>query len=240
MSSSATQFAISMRGLRRFFMISCAALVMMVGSTANAGTILQFTQAYSPDVVTATDSAGSTTLTTTGNADGNNVSVPVIITNSYLGLPPFAAYETFVGVTSTAPAGSVSIGAQYDFQGFAGKIVFSSGPGGAGTNYLTATFTTGALSGYDGSHAASLSAAPTFTTSTGFAFEGPTSLSLSFSNVLPIVAISGGSIASFTAQNTGTFSANVVPEPGTLCLSGIAIVIGGLTYAKRRNSRSKV
>lgn len=238
MSSPDVLLAVSLRGLRRIVAIACAALLMM-GSTANAGsTILQFTQAFPSDIVTGSNNGSGTTTLSTPNADGGGVSVPVIITNSYLGLPPFLAYETFVTVKNTDAATNIGGPGGLDFQSYSGKIEFTSGFGGAGINYLTATFSSALLSGTDGQNAATFSSAPVLTASTGFSFTGPTSMAIGFSNVVPILGISNGSIASFTAQNAGTFSASVVPEPGTLCLSSVAIVIGTLTYWRKRNSRS--
>jgi hypothetical protein len=63
------------------------------------------------------------------------------------------------------------------------------------------------------------------------------SLALSFSGVGPALAQNGVTVSSFTAQNTGTFSA-VVPEPATLYLSSLAIVIGPLTFWRKRFVRS--
>jgi hypothetical protein len=43
-----------------------------------------------------------------------------------------------------------------------------------------------------------------------------------------------GSVGSFGAQNAGTISATLIPEPGTLCLGSIAVVLGTLFYRKKR------
>lgn len=222
---------------RRSFAIACTVLLLL-GSSANAGTILQFTQAFPTDFITATNTGGGTTmLSTINNADGDNVSIPVIITNSYLGLPPFLAYETFINVTSSGAA--VNFGGAV-LQAYSGTIAFTSGVNDTGINYLTATWgaNTGLFSGVNGSTGATLSATPVLTSSFE-TFIPPMSMALGFSNVALPLAIAGGSVASFTGQNAGTFSAAIVPEPSTLTLSSLAIVIGTLTYGKKRNSRSK-
>jgi hypothetical protein len=242
MSTPDHQLAVSARFLRRSFAFACVALLLL-GSSTNAGTVLQFGQVSSTDIVTATDVAGVTTLSTTGNADGNNVSILVNITN-FLGVPGvnIPAYETFVNVTSSAPAFSVG---GSDYQAYTGTIEFTSAPGGLGANFLTATlFNVGAnpasiLSGTDGGDALTLSGSQPpagLTLTSDFAMLGPpTSVGIGFSFINPSVSIAGdGSISSFTGQNAGTFSASIVPEPGTLCLASFAVVLGTLAYGKKR------
>jgi hypothetical protein len=244
MSSPDQQLAFSARILRRSVALACAAMLLL-SSSANAGTILQFAQTNPADVITATDTAGTTTLSTAGNVDGGGVSVPVTISN-FLGTPGLAipAFETYVGVTSTGAA-STSHGSI--FQNFSGTVEITSGIGGTGFNYVTATFApVGAssavgLSGAAGGGAAALQASQppdSLVLTSSFAVFGPaSSLSIPFSNVTPALSISGGSIASFTAQDAGTLSASIVtiiPEPSSLCLGSIAIVIGTLVYRKKR------
>jgi len=235
MCSSSPQLAVSARRSRTHFAFAAFACIaaLLLGSSVNAGTVLSFGQITSTDQVTATDTAGVTTLSTAGNADGGNVSIPVSITN-YLGnliIPvPFTAYETYVGVTSSGAAFNVG---GMDVQAYTGKIEFTSGIGGAGINYLTATFgnsgaNSNVLSGMDGGMAANLSGsqplASLVLTSSLAQFANPTSMGLAFSNVSPIFTIAGdGSIASFTAQNAGTFGATIVPEPTSMALLGIGM-----------------
>jgi hypothetical protein len=241
MSTSDQRLAFSARFLGRPFAFVCAALLLL-SSSAKADTVLQFGQTNPFDIVTATNNgAGTTTLSSAGNVDGANVSIPVEITN-FLGVSVLIpAFETYVGVTSIGAASS-SHGS--DFQNFTGTIEFTSAPGGAGLNYLTATFapvggsSAVGLSGADGGTGASLLATrppDNLTLTSDFALLGPpSSLSIGFSNVSPALHIAGGSIGSFTAQNAGTISASAVPEPGTLCLASCAIVIGALAYGKKR------
>ena len=56
---------------RRCAMRSCAAgaTFLLLTSSTQAGTVLQFAQVNAADTVTATDTAGVTTLSTAGNAD---------------------------------------------------------------------------------------------------------------------------------------------------------------------------
>jgi len=213
------QLALSARLLRRSFAFACVASLLL-GSSTQAGTILNFGQTNPLDVVTATSSGGVITLSTAGNVDGGGTSIPVTITN-LLGAPTpgLPAFETFVGVTNGGGAT------------FSGKIEYTSLPGGAGVDYLTATFTAATISGATGGSAGSIMAgSPTLTFASGLAsLDGTTGMAVAFSNVSP-----GLGTFPWTAQTAGGFSATIVPEPGTLCLASIAAAIGTLAYGRKR------
>jgi len=225
--------AVLARFMRRSFALACVTSLLMTSST-KATTVLQFAQVLATDSVIATASGGVTTLSTTGNADGGGLSIPVVVSN-FNGVPEppgFILFETFVGVhstnTATSSGGTIT-------QTFSGTIEYTGLPGGLGSNFLTATFTNAVFSG--SGNAATLSAtAPNVTfTSNQAAFGPDTGMALGFSGVTPPLSISGGSVASFTAQNSGTFSATIVPEPSGLCLASFAAVIGTLAaYGKKR------
>jgi hypothetical protein len=251
MSISVQQLTTSTRLRSRLVALAFAALILP-GASANASsTVLIFGQLNNNDVVVAHDNGlGQTTLSTNSvlNADGGTVSVPVEIT-SFLGTPfpnGFLAYETFFGVHSV---GSASTSHGQIFENFSGKIEFTSGIGGTGANFLTAVFSpvnvatspTG-VNGGVGTQDASLQAGQPpdnlVLTSDFATFVAPTGLSISFVNVSPTLSMAGdGSIASFTAQNSGLASASFtsfVPEPGTLYLASMAVAFGSLVYGKKR------
>lgn len=242
MSASYPRVARAGQSPIRLFACACVALFFM-GPTGQAGTVLQFAQTNPADIVTATESGGVTTLSTTGNADGGGVSIPVTISN-FLGAPGLSipAFETFVNVTSTGTATTVS---GQIFQGFTGTIEITSALGGAGSNYLTATFTdtsaSGVLGGTSGGTQAQLTAtAPpqSLVLTSGFAtFVSPNSMTMGFSNVTPGLGVTSGSIAPFMAQNTGTFGATVVPEPATFGMVGMGVVFVALAVRHNRRCR---
>jgi len=227
------------RFLRRSAAFACATLLLL-GSSANATTVLQFSQEFPTDVITATATGGVTTLATTGNPDGGLVSIPVVVSN-FLGSPEppgFVLFETFAGVHSVGPATS---SAGTICQDFTGTVEFTSLPGGAGVNYLTAAF--GSMTLFSGSSfSASLNGSEpgdsvVFTSAFASGFSNNAlSLSLTLAKPLSIDNSVPGSptVAGFTAQNTGTFRSTSIPEPGTLCLASFGVVFGMLVYRKKR------
>jgi hypothetical protein len=207
-------------------------------------TVLGYAQTNPLDVVTGTNSAGVTTLSTAGNADGGGVSIPVVIAN--LNNTPgvnIPAFETFVDVHTTGPA--ITFSGQI-LQSVVGTIEFSSGVGGTGVNYLTATFTDttlpGTLNGFAGGAQLSLGSTDppqSLTLTSGLVPKilTPTSLTLAFSDVTPGLSITGGSISSFTGQFAGTIGGTPIPEPSTLAMGCIALIFGTAALRSSRRRR---
>jgi hypothetical protein len=235
MRSRNLQLARPARLLGRLVVLPSAAMLLLACST-QAGTVLQFAQVTATDTITATEAGGVTTLSTAGNppSNGGPLSIAVTLTNfNGAPAPPIPVFETFVGVTST-DAATTSGGVIT--QHFSGTIEFTLNPGPASAtnpDFLTATFTNAVFSGLTNSASLNIST-PDLTLSSSLATFGPdTGMSIGFSGIAPPLSITNGSVASFTAQNSGTFSA-AVPEPSTLGLASFALAIGTLAYGRKK------
>jgi len=128
----------------------------------------------------------------------------------------------------------------------------------AGTNLLTGTVTpsgfplvAGTLSGPNGGSSATYSGSdvnppPGFANNVTFSsaylnFTGSfnDAYAYSFSSVSPFFSLGGAFpfqfINRFTAAGSGTFSSDVVPEPGSIALlAGMGITFGGIAFSRRR------
>jgi len=245
--------------IRSLALASLASLVMATSSSAV--TILTFGQSVTgPGIgVIATAAGGTTTtLTTFSAADG---SVPVSITNignTQLTPTPgpnqiISAFETFRNVVSSGPATSPNGDVR---QTYAGTILFTSLPGGLGTNYLTATFTNAVLFGPQlGGNSATFSATDPPVTRVVFTSEDPRVLAaiaalgpnpldafgIGFADVVPGVNITGSTVSFNYASNGGTFSSTAaVPEPSGLVMAGTAMIasLGCIGWRRRQSSRA--
>jgi hypothetical protein len=234
--------------LIRFAFAGLAALAL--ATSASAATILQFKQTSSlpPDQVTATNTGtpGTTVLTT--NSALVPGGIPVDLT---IGPATISANEFFVapGLTSSPPGSATLVGTTVSQDGYSGTIQFIGTGVNAGVNILTATFSGGTLSGaLNGASAGLNASAPTnnvvFTSAFApvIALMGgnnvPGGFNISFSNI-PALTISNNSIASFTAQNSGTFSTAVIPEPTSIVMAGMSVVAGLGFHGLRRLSSSR-
>jgi len=228
---------------RTLALASLASLAMATSSSAV--TILQFGQTNPNDVVTATVSGSTTTLTTNSLAAAGSIPIQITnIANTPLAVP-IPAFETFVGVTST---GTATTSAGTIQQLFSGTIAITSGPNNTGNNILTVAFTNASLSGLAGGGSASLfgSRPPQnvlFTSSNAaiiplIAGNPPENFSLAFSGITPALSITGTTIAGFTARNAGTFDTGtptaVIPEPSGVVMAGTAMLVSLGCFGFRR------
>ena len=217
------------------FGAAVVSLVSLVAvQPAGAVQIITFGQTSGTNTVTATAAGGSTTII------GTNISVNITQMENSVG--NVAAFLTF----SLSSNGAATDDGVTTAQGFNGSFSIFNG----GTEYLGGTFTNAALSGFTGGTGATLFTTnpPAFTnlvftengpiTTTG----NPIAFSLSFSNLLPVFAVSGNTIDSFTASVSGLASASTipndnVPEPGSMMLLGSGLM--GLAASVRRRLKAK-
>ena len=209
-------------------------------TAASAGTILVFGQTDNINFVQAAFLGDTATLTTHRVTPTTSISIPVVITQiGNVLIPPTAAFETFVGVTSSTPQTGDLKG------GFSGEIIISqlSAEQGFGPIALDTTFSGGTLKadGGSGSLAASVPLSTVnFTTQNPLvelALGGTTgagAFSLSFAGINPS---QGVPFVNFTTQNSGVFS-SVIPEPASIVMALWAVplwaVLGRLGYRPLR------
>jgi hypothetical protein len=206
-----------------------AAAATLIVPMANATTILTFGQKGSADEVVAAANATDTQTTikaTNGAIEVDDIDDAVAV--------PFAAFLNLTAVSTVAAAAF----AGFTTQDFSGLFSITSLADGAGTNYLSGTFTD-AVFGSGSSLTLSASDPPnsvSFTSSVIPANELvlPEGISLGFSNVTPPVNIIGTTVAGFDSNVSGNFSADPLPEPTSLALIGVRLAGLGLVRHRRR------
>jgi hypothetical protein len=199
----------------------------LLSLAAEAAQILSYGQTGATNTVTGTRVGSNTTISTTNT--------PIIITQILGGsfTPALVSYSfANVSAATTTAGGDIT-------QNFNGTFCITSAAGCGGTNYLSGTVLNVALGNGAAFSLSGSTPGPnnvTFTSSVISAADLflERGASLAFSNVVGPLAIVNGTIDSFTASGTGTFSAgrSEVPVPASLALVGLGLLGFGVASRK--------
>jgi hypothetical protein len=204
------------------------ALAIALPAAANATLLTAFAQESSANTVTATDSAGVTTISYTNAL--------TTLGGGILGAIPGAVMT----LTATSIDAAISVAGNV-IQHYSGSFCISAAAGCTG-NFLSGVFTDAAFGALGGPGlTVNVNNPPESLTLASNVIPAnelvpPNSFNLAFVSLSNPLAIVGGSIGSFTAAYSGDISASAsaVPEPAGIAILGIGLL--GLTMLRRKSS----
>ena len=211
-------------------LLAASTLIAGLSWAAHGANLITFSQIANSNEVTATTNAGNT-ATTLSVVDAST-SIGQLIG----GAPPATAFLNFnaTSIDSATTLGSAVI------QHYAGSFCVSTASGCGGIDILSGTFTDAAFGALAGpglvvnvnSPPDTLALSSTLIPASELL--APSSFGLSFTNLIPNLAIVGSTIADFSATFAGDASATAeaVPEPSSFAALGFGLL--GLAAVRRR------
>jgi hypothetical protein len=208
--------------------VAAYAAVAIAGlASANAANLITFSQTSNTNEVTATTNLADTQTTLTVN--DALVAIGQLIT----GPPPPTAFfdlnATSIDATTTILSAVI--------QHYSGSFCISTATGCGGTDVLSGTFSDAAFGALDGPGLVVNVNDPPDTLALSSSLIpasdllAPSSFGLTFTNVSPVLAIAGTTLAPFSATFAGDASATPIPEPSTLAVMGLGLL--GLVASRR-------
>jgi len=199
---------------------------------AHATVIATFAQNASTNTVVATD---------------NSVTTNIVVDDAVTGINTFGgggAVTAYYSMNATSNDAAVQVGGAV-IQHYDGNFCFTSGINCTGTNYLSGVFSDAAFGALGGPGlVVNVNNPPDQLSLTSDIIAPndllpPSSFSLAFTNLTPLLAIDGATIDGFTAAFAGTVSATTtsvpVPEPMSLAMLGMGLLgLGTIRVVKRR------
>jgi hypothetical protein len=210
------------RAICNLLSLSLLGLVLPVVS-AQAGTILVFGQTGIANDFTATNNGNSGAL---GGTALSAVNVEITITGIANSVPlPGTFPAAYFNFSAFSTSDATTDGAGHITQDFSGSFSITSSPGGAGTNYLSGTFIDTLFgSGTGLTLTGSGPGVPTLSSDVISSLGQTRAISLSFTDVTPPASVTPNlTLAAFSSNVSGNFSASAVPEPASIALLGIGV-----------------
>jgi hypothetical protein len=218
------------------FAFSALASLAMMGASADAATILIFGQQNANDVVTSTVQGNTTTFSSGPGVPAAPINVVVTNLGGVTPPPPgLVVPETFSFTSTAAITGS---GGNLQQGGFSGSFSFGTQVVGTLTGGVLSTFTgpNGTTGSFNSSNVTFTTLGPAILAQLGITAAQLNlvtgTLSFSLNNINPAAPAT----LTFTAQNSGLITANVVPEPASVVMTSMALV-AGLGFVGLRRSK---